>query len=106
MVEVYPAAALARWGLDWRNYKGSKRADERRRLVGAFLRRAGDRFAIAAPDRLLCERIDDAFDAVVAAFVARAHAVGLVESIALRDRELAKREGWIAIPINGSLERL
>jgi predicted nuclease with RNAse H fold len=106
VVEVYPAAALARWGLGHRGYKGPKRTDERRRLVAEFVRRLGDRLDISTQHRALCERLDDAFDAIVAAYVARAHEVGLVESIPHDDRELAKREGWIAIPLQGSLERL
>jgi hypothetical protein len=106
VVEVYPAAALTRWGLDCRRYKGSKRIEERRCLVTEFLGRAGQHFQMSEQDRGSCERSDDAFDAVIASFVARASAVGLVESIPLEDHGLARLEGWIAIPLVGSLEAL
>ena len=49
---------------------------------------------------------DDAFDAVIAALVARAFSVGEVEPIPPEDRGVALREGWIAVPYAGSLSLL
>ena len=45
-------------------------------------------------------------DLWVAALVARAAALGLVEPVPEEDRQFALREGWIAIPRAGSLRLL
>ena len=83
-VETYPAAALGVWGFPSRGYKGTKGAD----------------------DRAGCAASDDKLDALVAALVARAAAIGCCESIPAADRDLAKEEGWIALPQRESLGRL
>ncbi len=41
---------------------------------------------------------DDAFDAVIAALIARAHAIGGTHEVPPTLREQADREGWIALP--------
>jgi predicted nuclease with RNAse H fold len=87
-VEVYPAAALARWSLTraavvelpWLQLEPEVRAE--------------------------AARSNDVVDALVAALVARAAARGLCEPIPAELRERAAREGWIALPLEGSLERL
>jgi len=43
-------------------------------------------------------RSDDAFDAVIAALIARAHALGGTHDVPPTLREQAAREGWIALP--------
>ena len=48
----------------------------------------------------------DMLDALVAALVARAAAVGCCEPIADADGRLARQEGWIALPQSDSLARL
>ncbi|MFC7451425.1 DUF429 domain-containing protein [Rhodococcus daqingensis] len=102
-VEVYPAAALLGWGLPARGYKG--------RMNRAALTELVTGFAEAAPwldlgeAEWLCRESDDAFDAVVAAVVARAAALGKTELPADPDREVAEREGWIHLP-NSPLETL
>jgi hypothetical protein len=106
VVEVYPAAALRRWGFASRQYKGAKRANERAVLVADFVLRAGGWLAVSDLDRELCEQSDDAFDALIAALVARAAAVGLVDPIPDDERDAARREGWIAIPLQDSLDLL
>jgi predicted nuclease with RNAse H fold len=106
VVEVYPAATLRRWGFASRQYKGAKRATERAALVADFVLRVGGWLAVSNLDRELCEESDDALDAVIAALVARAAAVGLVDPIPDDDQEAARREGWIAIPLQDSLGRL
>jgi predicted nuclease with RNAse H fold len=106
VVEVYPAAALRRWGLPWRQYKGRDRTETRRALLAAF--EDATKAWLQLPDdaRRMCEGSDDAFDALIAACVARAVALGRVESIPEAEREAARREGWIAIPNEESLSGL
>ncbi|WP_027502885.1 DUF429 domain-containing protein [Rhodococcus sp. UNC363MFTsu5.1] len=95
-VEVYPAAALLGWGLPARGYKGRVNRPALTDLVTGF--------AGAAPWldlgewEWLCRESDDAFDAVVAAVVARAAALGKTELPADADRVVAEREGWIHLP--------
>jgi hypothetical protein len=53
-----------------------------------------------------CEVSDDALDALIAALVARAHAVGHCAAIASNLLDTARAEGWIALPQAGSLHQL
>jgi len=103
VVEVYPAAALREWGLIWRGYKRKEKSDARRALVEHFFRETAPWLAIGKADVDRCLASDDAFDALVAALVARAAAVGLVSPIPDEDKRFARREGWIAVPTAGSL---
>jgi hypothetical protein len=48
----------------------------------------------------------DAFDALVACLITRAVAVDLCIPIPLDCLEIAKSEGWIALPMKGSLASL
>jgi predicted nuclease with RNAse H fold len=105
VVEAYPAAALQRWGLRSRRYKGPAHLSTRRAMIDEL--RAGARWLEMKDDDLeRCAELDDAFDAVIAALVARAAAVGLIERVVDADRALAKREGWIAVPFAGTLAEL
>jgi predicted nuclease with RNAse H fold len=106
VVEVYPAAALRRWGLPWRKYKGRDHVEERRDLVASFAAKSEAWLSLAEEERRSCANSDDAFDALIAACVARAVALGAVEPIPDADREAARREGWIALPQEGSLSAL
>lgn len=105
VTEVYPAAALRRWGHPSRGYKGKSNSEARRTLVQGFLARA-EWLHVNDEQLNRCLSSDDAFDALIAALVARAAALGLVEAIPEEDRVAATREGWIAIPITGSLPKL
>ncbi len=105
VVEVYPAAALRRWGFPSQNYKGKDHEAGRRELVERFIETAAW-LSIGSDELELCRRSDDAFDALVAALVARAAAVGLVEPIPPDGQDAALREGWIAVPCIGSLAKL
>ena len=105
VVEVYPAAALRRWGLPSRQYKRKENSDARRELVARLLTET-TWLSIESSGVDLCIDSDDAFDALVAALVARAAATELVEPIPGEDLTSALREGWIAVPIDGSLNRL
>ena len=120
VAEVYPAAALVRWS--WFEPGGSDRAgvpvspvrrasykraggrEVRGTLVGAMAARLPWLELAGHEDELV--RSDDALDALVAALVARAVARGLTEGPGPADLEAARREGWIHVPLAGSLDRL
>lgn len=105
VVEVYPAAALRVWGLTASGYKRSAGLDVLGRLLAA-LRAAAPWLEADVATWALMRRSDHIFDAVVAALIARARAVGLCHPIPEGDVAAATREGWIAVPLTGSLERL
>jgi predicted nuclease with RNAse H fold len=105
VVEVYPAAALRRCGLPWRKYKGRDDVEERRDLVASFAAKSEASLSLAELERRSCENSDDAFDALIAACVARAVALG-DRANSGRRREAARREGWIALPQEGALSTL
>ncbi len=103
VVETYPAVALHVWGFASRGYKREAAA---RAALLAGLQRACPRLSLADEAASLCGRSDHALDALVAALVARAAALGLTEEPAVGEREAARVEGWIAVPRGGSLARL
>ena len=105
-VEVYPAAALHVWGFPSRGYKRTKGATVRARLVSDLAEQTADWLTLSEEDRASCTASDDMLDALVAALVARAAATGRCEPISPSDRQLAREEGWIALPQAGSLEQL
>ena len=105
-VEVYPAAALHVWGFPSRGYKRTKGAEVRARLVSDLAQRTADWLTLSEQDWARCTASDDMLDALVAALVARAASKGRCKPIPPSDRELAKEEGWIALPRTGSLGQL
>jgi predicted nuclease with RNAse H fold len=100
VVEVYPAAALRRWGYQSRRYKGGANAGTRRVLVDGFLDAMSSWLIISSEHRAACARSDDIFDAVVAALNARAATLPGAVSVPGPD-ELSEAiiEGWIAVPV-------
>jgi len=100
LVEVYPAAALRRWGLKPLPRKESGK------LAIAVLQRTSSWLHLAAEVREIIEANRDALDALVASLVARAAAVGLCEPIPEELVMAASTEGWIALPRPDSLEQL
>jgi len=99
VVEVYPAAALQRWGLPFRGYKGSVNRPHLQTLVAGF--DAGIDGLEFGDFREECDFSDDAFDAVVAAVIARAAALGRTRMPQPVDEDVARREGWIHLPDAG-----
>lgn len=101
-VEVYPRAALQRWGLLTVPYKGVGRDSALSDLV--------DTLCAKAPwlevDRYELRKSDDLFDAVICALVARAAALNLTSPIPTGELEAARTEGWIHLPEPYSLEVL
>jgi Protein of unknown function (DUF429) len=108
VVEAYPAGALLRWGLPYRQYKGASETYRRRRaeLIAAFGDATREALELTPDDIAACERTDHLFDALVAACIARAAAIGETKPIPRRFRKAARREGWIAVPRRGALGRL
>lgn len=109
VVEVYPSAALKRWGLPHRGYKGTAMDPPSRRVRLRILRGIRERvgYLVMAPATarsLLAD--DDALDAFVCALVARAAQVGAVEAVPMAHRTAAAHEGWIVLPAENALERL
>lgn len=105
-VEIYPAAALSIWRLPSRGYKGRKKAALRTEIMDCLATKAGAGLALTKEVRRKCRDSDDMLDALVAAMVARAAAIGYCEPIPAEDRRLAKKEGWIALPQPDSLGQL
>jgi hypothetical protein len=106
VVEAYPAASLRRWGFPWRGYKRNENSDARWRLVDQVRGRTSSWLTIGDGHIARCRSSDDALDALIAALVARAAAVGLVEPVPTDLRPAALREGWISIPRPDSLDQL
>ncbi len=104
LVEVYPAAALHVWELQFRRYK---RSTGRAVLADIIAALRGKAPWLDADERSwkAFHASDHAFDALIAALIARAHARGLCHPIPNSDREAATREGWICVP-NGTVDAL
>jgi predicted nuclease with RNAse H fold len=104
--EVYPAAALNSWGLRSTGYKGRKGRSRLAELWISFERQI-PWICFAAEDQVaLLKKSDDAFDALVAAIVTRAAKNGLTFQPTEEEQPRAMTEGWIHVPVEGSLDRL
>lgn len=95
-VEVYPAASLHAWELDYSGYKEPRNRPRLSDLVSAILDSAN--WLRLGTFEAECRRSDHAFDAVIAALTARAAACGQVTQPAPEDEAYARNEGWIAVP--------
>lgn len=95
LVEVYPAASLRLWGVAVSGYKTDAAA---RSTATANLLAAAPWLAVTPGQRALMETSDDAVDAVVAALIARAHALRATHPVPPAALDRARREGWIALP--------
>jgi len=92
--EVYPSATLRNWGFSTVGYKTD--VTIRSTLLAAILERAP--WLKPGPMAELMTASDDAFDAVIAALAARAHALGQWHRPPPESLDRASREGWIALP--------
>lgn len=95
LVEVYPAAALRLWEIAVPGYKVDTDA---RGVAMAALGAAAPWLELSPSIRGMMMRSADAFDAVVAALNARAHAVGATTAVPPGLADVARVEGWIALP--------
>jgi predicted nuclease with RNAse H fold len=109
--EVYPAAALRCWGLNSKGYKNRgalalRQAQEAAR--GKLLEHLHEKAAWLDLSAAwsACVESDHALDALIAALVARAAAMGLTVGPGRGEAERAAREGWIHLPRDESLGRL
>jgi predicted nuclease with RNAse H fold len=97
VAEVYPAAALAAWGLDNKGYKGGKGNGKRAELVERLTAQLGPGFTDEA--QAACRKTDHALDALISALVARAVAQRQTRRpVGAKLKEAARTEGWIHIP--------
>jgi predicted nuclease with RNAse H fold len=103
--EVYPAAALKVWGLVSKGYKGSHGRPQREALVAQLLERA-EWLTLDQKAHEQVASFDHALDALVASLNARAARLGLTLKPEPHEQRDAIREGWIAVPEKGSLEKL
>lgn len=102
VIEVYPAVALRQWGLAEGSYKGTNR-----KALPALVDRlqAGAPWLELGASEALVRSRDDAFDALVAALVARAHALDMWHRPPEAHAQRASSEGWIVVP-NSALDVL
>lgn len=98
VVEVYPAAALRRWGLPSRGYKGHRGRGERRTIISQLHDKLDGTVLLADQLDEHCANSDHVLDALVAALIARASAVGRCEPIPEAQLDRAKREVWCGSP--------
>jgi len=97
VLEVYPAAALAMWGLPRKGYKEAKGRDTRAKI----LERLKPHVDVGGHHEKLLES-DDALDALVAALIAQCWLKGCCFPVPAEDDGRARVEGWIALPRSAS----
>jgi len=101
VAEVYPGASLRLWGFTTSGYRSS--ADIRRELLSEVKAHA-EWFVPGEYEDLMISSCD-AFDAVIAAFAARAVAQGQYLPPREDQLALARLEGWVTLP-QGTLHSL
>jgi hypothetical protein len=112
VVEVYPAGALAMWGLPYRGYKSRSLATAenartaREAILDALCDHAAGWLIIPGEAVELLAASDDALDALICALVAYATAAAKTYPPDIEQRGAAQREGWIHLPLAGSLDGL
>ncbi len=112
VLEVHPVATLLLWGLDRLGYKGVNKGEPdeasvlARETLLAAIEAQAPWLAWEAGARDACVQCADALDAVLAALIARAGALGLTVAPEEGDLALAGTEGWIHLPPKGSLPDL
>ena len=94
LVEVYPGVSLRLWGFDSTGYRNS--AEIRRRLLDSVMQQLPGLDVGDSRDLLL--ESCDAFDSLVAALATRSAALGFYEPPHGKGVEVARTEGWIALP--------
>lgn len=105
-IECYPSAALYRFGFCRAKLKNAKTdQDVRSRLLAEILARASW-LSIDQDTSSRLTRIGDAFDAFIAALVARAAAIGMTDRPPPQLAQLAAVEGWIHLPFPDALASL
>jgi predicted nuclease with RNAse H fold len=103
VLEVYPAAALRRWGLPYRRYKRPEGRSERVKILEGLPRIAS--LDLAGHEDELVDS-DDRLDALVAALVGVAKHLRHVDPLPSEYADAARTEGWIWLPIKGPVSRV
>jgi Protein of unknown function (DUF429) len=112
VLEVHPPAALLLWGIEASGYKTSRdparrpAEGETRSALLAALEAKAPWLRWSEGARAACVQSDDALDAVLAALIARAGALGLTKAPPAEDLDRARLEGWIHLPCKDSLGQL
>jgi hypothetical protein len=101
VVEIYPGATLRLWGFDTAGYRTEQSA--RTRLLAELESQVPWLNLGSFRDLLLSST--DAFDSLVASLATRAAALGLATLPAPEQLQIAREEGWIALP-TGNLSDL
>lgn len=100
VVEAYPAPAMSAWGINATGYKSKAGATRIPALLDAIEEALGG-LALDSGQRELATTDHNALDAIAAALVARAAALGLTLGPEPgEETERALREGWIQMPTN------
>lgn len=104
VVEVYPAAALVRLGIEPRGYKAKDAHEARQAVTERLVAESGGALVLEPAVVEACVATDHALDALIAALVARAAALeGRADGPPAELVEQAQREGWIWLPRAGGL---
>lgn len=96
IAEVYPAAALYRWGLNHTGYKGPRRGVVREQLVIGLSQVFPD-LDFNGFEALMVAN-DNALDALIAALVSHEIQQGRCEPPPEELRDIVQTEGWIWVP--------
>lgn len=101
LVETYPAAALAAWGIECHGYKDRRDRTAaivvRQRIV-TELERALASWLDLQPARQACVQSDHVLDALISALVAIAAKTASTHPPTESQGDAARREGWIHVP--------
>jgi predicted nuclease with RNAse H fold len=101
LVETYPAAALASWGIESRGYKDRRdpaaASVVRRRIVTELETTLGSWLDLQ-PAREGCIESDHVLDGLLCALVAIAAKAASTHPPTDSERDAARREGWILVP--------
>jgi predicted nuclease with RNAse H fold len=101
IVEIYPGASLRLWGFDTAGYRANE--DARTELLTAIEHSVP--WLNIGSNRELMMRSTDAFDAVMVSLATRVAAINQYLPAPRDIRDIAKVEGWIALP-TGSITDL
>jgi len=101
IVEIYPGASLRLWGFDTTGYRANE--DARAALLTSIEQQLPWLNLGSYKDLMISST--DAFDAVIASLATRAAAIGFYTQPPKELLEIAKIEGWIALP-SCSLDKL
>jgi len=112
VVEVFPGSALLLWGFERGVYRRSdgSRGDEElmagREEFVSSLEAEAPWLKWVGGSREVCLGNEDAMDALICAFVARAAGLGLTRRPGVEVEDEAKREGWVHLPEKDGLRSL